>query len=256
MTINKSSKKTVYYQEFSDDIVKNKNQTYKLPDNYQILNNKWTNKLVRYLGWGIAKILTTFLPIKYIGRTKLKACKDNGYFVYANHTQAFLDPVLPIALLGPKQYYGIASQANWGVPIIGSLALPAAGLPVGNNLTQTTKLIRAIKELIKTNNHILIFPEAHLWPYYTKIRPFPPTSMSFPITTQAPSFVMTTTYQKRKHGRHPQITIYIDGPFYPDSSLNKKEQRQKLYKQITKTMHSRAKNSTYNFYNYERKQGN
>lgn len=248
-----SPKRTIYYQNFSDDVVKNKNQNFKLPDNYQILNNKWTNKPVRYLGWGIAKLLTTFLPIKYVGKEKLKAFKNQGYFVFANHTQAILDPILPILLLGRNKYYGIASQANWGVPVFGSLALPAAGLPVGNNLVQTSKLIRAIQKLIKEDAHILIFPEAHLWPYYTKIRPFPATSMNFPVSSHAPSFVMTTTYQKRKHGRYPQITIYIDGPFYSDTSLSKKEQQQNLCKQISKVMHSRAQKSTYNFYNYERK---
>lgn len=253
MTMKNSPKKKIYYQDFTDDIIKNKNQSYKLPDNYQILNNKWTNKPVRYLGWGAAKLLTTFLPIKYIGREKLKPFKDKGYFVFANHTQPIFDPVLPITLLGRNQYYGIASQSNWGVPVIGQLALPAAGLPVGEDLKQTAKLIRVIKKLIKQKKHILIFPEAHLWPYYTKIRPFPATSMNFPVITHAPSFVMTTTYQKRKHGRHPKITIYLDGPFYPDSSLSKKEQRQKLHDQIIQTMKTRAKKSTYNFYDYERK---
>ncbi|GBG05203.1 1-acyl-sn-glycerol-3-phosphate acyltransferase [Lactobacillus rodentium] len=253
MKFNHSSKKTIYYQNYTDDIVKSKNQNYQLPDNYQILNNRLINKVVRSLGWGIAKIATFVLPIKYVGKEKLVSFKNKGYFVYANHTQAVLDPILPIGILGRKQYYGIASQANWAVPIIGNLALPTAGLPVGKNLTQTAKLVRIIKKLIKENNHILIFPEAHLWPYYTKIRPFPNTSMDFPVTTGAPSFVMTTTYQQRKHGRYPKITIYIDGPFFPAQTLSKKEQRQKLHEQITQTMQNRSKNSTYNYYLYERK---
>ena len=64
---------------------------------------------------------------------------------------------------------------------------------------------------------------------------------------------MTTTYQKRKLGKRPKITIYIDGPFYPDNLPTRKEQaislRDKVYNQMT----IRSKNSTYSYIKYEKR---
>ena len=97
---------------------------------------------------------------------------------------------------------------------------------------------------------VVIYPEAHVWPYYTGIRPFPASSFRFPVECGAPVFVMTTTYQKRKTGRTPKAKIYVDGPFWPDDSLKKKERQQHLRDQVYACMTERSKNSTYDYIRY------
>ena len=81
----------------------------------------------------------------------------------------------------------------------------------------------------------MIYPEAHVWPYYTKIRPFISASFKYPTKLDAPSFSMTTTYQKRKRGKRPKMVVYIDGPFSGSDSRElceavkaKMEERSKL----------------------------
>ena len=68
---------------------------------------------------------------------------------------------------------------------------------------------------------VVIYPEAHVWKYYTKIRPYPSTSFKFPVHCNVPAFCMTTTYYKRKLGKKPGIVVYIDGPFMLDNNLTK-----------------------------------
>ncbi|QNQ84281.1 1-acyl-sn-glycerol-3-phosphate acyltransferase [Lactobacillus sp. PV037] len=245
--------KKFYYHTLADDLVKSKKQNFKLSDNYQIINQKFPNGLVRTLAKDFAALLTYgYLRVKIVGRQKLVPYQNQGYFVFANHTQPMNDAFMPILLFGKKQYYAIADQANWGIPILGKHILPYGALPVGNDLKQSIKLINAIKKLIKTGNHIVIYPEAHVWPYYTQIRPFPETSMNFPVSLKAPSFVMTTTYQAPKHGKKPQIIVYIDGPFLPDTSLPKKVQQAKLHDEIYQVMQKRAKSSNYQYYHYQK----
>lgn len=245
--------KKFYYHTLTDDLVKSKHQDFKLNDNYQIIRQKFPNHLVRSFAKAVATLLTYgHFHVKIIGRQKLISYQKQGYFVFANHTQPVNDAFMPILLFGKNQYYAIADQANWGIPFLGKHIIPYGGLPVGNNLKQSIKLINAIKKLIKTGNHIIIYPEAHVWPYYTKIRPFPETSMNFPVSLKAPSFVMTTTYQKPKHGKRPQIITYIDGPFFPDSTLSKKQQQTQLHDKIYQTMQKRAELSNYEYYHYQK----
>lgn len=56
---------------------------------------------------------------------------------------------------------------------------------------------------------------------------------------------MTTTYQKRKFGKHPKITVYIDGPFFPDSTLTKKSNK-KLHDQVFEQLKSDLRIATIN----------
>lgn len=251
--------KTYYYTNLSDDLVDSNNQNLKLPDNYQILPSKplekiW-NLIARTLAAGFSWIYSRiFLHVHVIGKRKLKTVKNHGYFVYANHTQPMGDAFTPLTIFSPYHFYAIAGQANWGIPIIGKLLVRYGGLPVGKDIKQSIKLIKAIQKVIAKDGIITIYPEAHVWPYYTKIRPFDATSFHFPIKTQSPAFVMTTTYHKSKFGKHPRIITYIDGPFYPDSNLSNKKAQEKLYNKIKATMKSRAKSSDYQYCRYVKKQ--
>ena len=50
--------------------------------------------------------------IKFVGKEKLKTCKKDGYFIYANHTQAFADTFIPSLANYPKRNYLIVNPAN------------------------------------------------------------------------------------------------------------------------------------------------
>jgi len=114
------------------------------------------------------------------------------------------------------------------------------------------RLKEAIDLRISQKNCVIIYPEAHVWPWYTGIRPYPDTSFAYPTGTNTPCFCMSVTYQKRKYGKRPRTTIYLDGPFYPDCSLCKKEQKKKLHDQIYQCMKKRSQNSTIQYIKYEK----
>lgn len=139
-----------------------------------------------------------------------------------------------------------------GIPVLGKI-LPILGiLPTPTNVAQTKELYKAVHKRILQKKCVVIYPEAHVWPYYTKIRPFDETAFKFPVDCDCASFSITTTYYKRKNKKKPGIKIYIDGPFLPDSKLNKKEKQNKLYKEIYNCMNDRSNNSNYEYIKYER----
>lgn len=251
-------KRIYYYQKTTDDVVDSHDQNFSLPDNYVILPNSlgariWSTT-ARHLACAFGWVVFRFFDhVKVVGQEKLKQV-NGGYFIYGNHTRPMGDVFTSLTIFPIKNFYAIANQANWGIPFIGKYLVRYGGLPVGKNMKQSLKLIKAIQTVIKDKKgEILIYPEAHVWPYYTKIRPFDATSMHFPVKLNAPSFVMTKTYHKKWLSKRPSAVIYIDGPFYPDTNLSRKEAQNKLHDEILQVMKQRAKNSDYEYCQYIQK---
>lgn len=252
--------RTFYYSHTTDDVVQSYQQDYSLSQNYTIfpqnLLGKLWNPCARILASAFGWIYTRlFLRVQVVGKEKLKPFKKIGYFVYGNHTQPLGDVFSPLTIYPIHNFYAIAGQANWGIPVIGKLLVRYGGLPVGKNLKQASQLIKAVTTVIQDKHGVvLIYPEAHVWPYYTKIRPFAETSFNFPVKLGAPCFTQTTTYQKTAWLKRPKITIYIDGPFYPKSNLPAKAAQTALYNEICNSLKTNAKLSNYKYCNYQKLQ--
>ena len=101
----------------------------------------------------------------------------------------------------------------------------------------------------------MIYPEAHIWPFYTGIRPFKDTSFRYPVQQKLPVFSLTNTYQKRRYSKKPKMVTYIDGPFYADASLPVRQQKKMLRDQVYEIMKKRAKNNTVVCVRYENMTG-
>ena len=115
--------------------------------------------------------------------------------------------------------------------------------------------INAIEEHVKRNHPITIYPEAHIWPYYTKIRPFKAVSFKYPIELDKPTFCMTNTYQSYgKNNDKVKMVTYIDGPFFADKNLSKHEQKQDLRNKVYNQMVERSKNSNIEVIRYQKRE--
>ena len=138
------------------------------------------------------------------------------------------------------------------IPFLGKILPFVGALPIPRKIHEKEALFNAMHTLVQKHS-ITIYPEAHLWPYYTEIRPLPVSSFRFPVKDKVPSFTMTTTYQKKKIGKRPKITIYIDGPFYPEEFETQRESAVLLRDKVYNQMVARSKNSTYQYVKYEKR---
>ena len=250
-------RKTYYYESYEDDLIQSKNQNYKLKEDYKWLHNNIFYNCFSYIAYVLAYVISLFyckfiLHIKIKNREVLKKYKKQGYFLYGNHTQPIGDVFTPAHICRNKRIYVVVSPSNLGVTGIGPLLPMLGALPIPSSIKKMSEFYNAIKTRIKQKKCVVIYPEAHVWPCYTKIRPFDETAFNFPISLSAPSFCMTTTYYKRKFGKKPGIIVYVDGPFNVDENLNKKEKQEKLFNQIYQCMENRSKNSTYEYVKYEK----
>lgn len=248
-------KKVYYYNSIKDDVIKNKNQNYKLKEKYKWIRNSIWYKIYSSIIYFFVYIFGAcyckcFLHIKIKNRNLLKAYKKQGFFLFGNHTQILGDVFIPAYVCKTKRIYTVVSQANLGIPVIGKI-LPALGaLPIPDSLKNIKKLKSVIEKRINEKKCVVIYPEAHVWPYYTKIREFENTPFKFPAELNVPAFAMTTTYYKRKFGKKPGITVYIDGPVVADKKKTKKENQEKIYTEIYEYMKKRSKESTYEYVEY------
>lgn len=249
----------IYYENEDDEVVEFKNKPFKIDENYAYLPK---NKFIKFLSWFAYRILATpcaFIYFKLIRRVKfvnkkiLKIYKKGGYFIYANHTNHFCDGFCPALICFPKKPHIIVNPVNISIPFWGKILKTWGALPIPNTILSTKNFNLAIEKTLKDNNPIVIYPEAHLWPYYTRIRNFPLTSFRYPIKYNKPVFTFTTTYKKKKIGKYPKITIYVDGPFFPNLNLNDKEAQQNLHIEVYKKLEERSKLSNYEFIKYIRR---
>ncbi len=249
---------TRYYREYTEDFVESRQQEEKLPEDFVWLHENIFYRAAAAVLYGIAFIFSFFysyfgLHIRVVGREKLKNCKGQGIFLYGNHTQPVGDAFAPAMYIFPKRLYTVAGAANLGIPLLGRLLPMLGALIVPQSMAQMKPFLNAIGYHLEHGRCIIIYPEAHVWPYCSFVRPFPETSFRYPVQFGAPAYCMTTTYQKRRRGQKPGITTYIDGPFYPEQELGKKAAQRKLHDEIYQCMQERSQASTYQYIRYVRK---
>lgn len=249
--------RTYYYKDFSDDVIKSKEQEYKLKSNYKWIKSNLLYRIFSAFVYFIFFIIghiyfRLVLHAKIINKSILKNYNKTGYFLYGNHTQTIGDVFIPGVVCSPKRIYVVVSQANLGIPILGKILPMLGAIPIPDTIKKMKEFSDAIDTRINQTKPVVIYPEAHVWPYYTNIRPFNESSFKFQVKDNMPAFCITTTYYKRKYGKKPGIKVFVDGPFMPDHNLNKKEQAEKLSKEVHTCMTERSKNSTYEFVEYKK----
>ena len=101
--------------------------------------------------------------LKYIGKEKLKKCKNEGYFIYVNHTQAFADTFIPSVGIYPKRNFLIVNPENISMKGLGHLVEMLGAIPVPGNIEAMKNFLEIIEERVNNNCAITIYPEDHIW---------------------------------------------------------------------------------------------
>ncbi len=245
----KNNKKIICYQdEVNDEFSEVKIEPRIIDENYKYIHKNpfWNMGAFIIQNIILVPIRILYAKIKfkitYIGKEKLKKYKKSGYFVYVNHTQPFGDTLIPSIPIYPKRNFFIVNPENVSMKILGNFVQMMGAIPIPSNLDAMKNFKKAIEKTIRDNHAITIYPEAHIWPYYTKIRPFKNTSFTYPVELDVPAFCMTNTYQRQKNNK-VKIVSYIDGPFFADKTLPKISQKKDLRDKIYNQMVIQSKNS-------------
>lgn len=253
-----------YYESEESDPIQTKEQEKKvrvgLPEGYEFIPKNPFVKLYSFLLFHGFKVFARWYARFYLhmdikGREKLKQAKGKGYVIYANHTNPFHDAFSP-ALVADRRIFTIISPVNLKLPGIGKYLPYIGGLPLGGTPEEKRAFNEAVDKRIAQKKCLVIYPEAHVWPYYTGIRKFPAGDKSFKyaVRNDVPAYAMVTTYHKSKiKGQtRPDMTVYLDGPFY-GKGATEDEKRADLMKKVYDSMVKLSKNSSYEYFKYVKK---
>ncbi len=256
-------KRIIYYEdEINDDFAATKNLSKKVIDknyNYNRENNVFWRIWAGFLHYVIVKPVTHLIMVfgyhyKVLESKKFKQIKKQSCFVYSNHTNYMPDAFIPNHLNWRRNYI-ITGSETVNIKGIAVLVDSLGAIPLPDTLKAAKNFKNCIEQKITYGDTVTIYPEAHIWPYYTGVRHFKKESIKYAIELNCAAYTLTTCYKKRKFGKKPRISAYVDGPFYPDESLPKKERVDKLYDEIYGTMKKRCdEESTYEYYKYVKKE--
>ena len=252
------SKKIIYYEdELNDEFSGTHIEPIKIDENYKYIHKNPLWNICSYCLQNIIsipiKILYSKLKfrIKYFGKENIKKYKKQGYFIYSNHTQNFADTFIPSNPIYPKRNFFIVNPENVSMKGLKNFVQMLGAIPIPDNKKAMENFLECIEQKIDKGYAITIYPEAHIWPYYTKIRPFKDVSFAYPAKLLKPVFCMTNTYQAYgKNKDKIQIVTYIDGPFLPDENLSIKERKLNLRNKVYDKMVERSKSSNVEYIKY------
>ncbi|MBP5694433.1 MAG: 1-acyl-sn-glycerol-3-phosphate acyltransferase [Bacilli bacterium] len=249
--------KVFYYKdELNDDFGKTNLNRIELPDNY-----KYTHKNIFYralswfiyyfLAFPILGLIGLFGGVRIKGRKNIKGLRRKGCFVYANHISFYdmFDVQASLFLFKRTNILGYTDALS--NKVIAKIVPLIGYRPIPGSIETYKSFMSDLEYETKKGHNTLIYPEAHVWPYYTKIRPFVSTSFKYPAKFNAPVIPLTNCVRKSKISKKPKITIYIGTPIYPKEDLNvnqnKEYLRDECYRQMCETS---EKYSTYEYVKY------
>ncbi len=234
--------KTVYYTDpLNDDFAGTKIITNKVGADFNFApKSAFWRACAAVVYYGIAALPVwladrIWMGARFENRKILKEAKDTGYFIYGNHTQIF-DAFTPSMSAFPKKAYIIAGPDAVSIKGLRCIVQMLGCIPLPNERAGMVPFMKAVEQRWREGGAIMIFPEAHIWPYYNGIRPFKETSFRYPARLGSPVFAAVAVYRKRKFFKRPAVTIRLEGPFYPDLALNEREAAKKLRDEVYERM--------------------
>ncbi|MDO4565496.1 MAG: 1-acyl-sn-glycerol-3-phosphate acyltransferase [Clostridia bacterium] len=200
----------------------------------------------------VAFICRFVLGFRVKNKRAIRSIKG-GFCLYGNHTHV-LDAFLPPIVAWPKRAYTIASPDAVSVGWLTGLVQMLGAIPIPTERSGMIKFMTAIKKHCEDGSCIGIFPEAHVWPYYTGIRPLQGVSFRYPVSWDCPMVVMVTTYHHRsglnRWRSQPKRVLHISDPMYRNPELSSKEAQEELRARAQAFMDEMSKKSDYEYARY------
>lgn len=254
------AKKIIYYKDaLNDDFADNGIEAKPVPADFPfaIRNPFWRVLefiLYRLIAtpavWLIGKI---GFGLRIKNRKVLRQLRGRGFFLYGNHTQNMMDAYTPTLAVFPSHAHIVVGPAAVSVPFLRRFVQLLGGIPLPGSVKGYRPFLEAVHYRMEQKRVVTIYPEAHIWPWYTGIRPFPDGSFAYPVREDAPVVAFVTTYRERRVFKKlwPCLTVTLSEPFYPDKTLPaheaKKRLRDEVYDFMCKTA---ATPDNYVYYEY------
>lgn len=239
----KKQKKTkiIYYtDELNDDFAGTNIKQKKVDSNFKFINKNIFKRMFAFLIYYVIAVPVIWFysrcirHVKYVNRKAVRKLKE-PCFLYGNHTAA-LDAYSPGLICYPKRSKILVSPDTVSIKGIKNIVQMLGALPVPNDASGMKKFVQAVEYYNKKKQIITIYPEAHIWPFFTGVRNFKDASFAYPVITNSPVCAFFTAYSEPQGFMHKlrraNVTVYVSDPIYPDTTLPRKEAQKKLRDEV------------------------
>ena len=240
----KKTKIAYYSDELRDDFNEVGLSRPPVPEGYKYkrtnpINNFFSGILYHVIAKPIFGVYCFFHGIRFKGMRNLRYLNGQGAFLYSNHvsiSDVFKFQSGPFFFRRRVNILGYSDSLS--MPFVRNLtrALGYLPLPLKGDLKNMLALTDAMEFYIKKKQFVLIYPEAHIWPYYTKVRPFRDGSFNYPSKINAPVVPIVTTWRKPLIGKKSRQTVYILKPIFPQEGKTQTENKTYLHESTLKAM--------------------
>ena len=255
-------KKVIYYtDEQNDDFAGTNINTKPVDDSFIFLHTSIPWKIcstLLYYGVAVPAVwlfMRVILGVQFVNRSAVKACKG-PCFLFGNHTD-FIDAFIPNLLSLPHRNHILVGADTVSIPGLRTIVQMFGALPIPTGTRGWRKFLAALDVYCKKAN-ITVYPEAHIWRFFTGVRDFPDTSFAYPIRYGMPSVVFFTAYSKPKPSlafwRKATITVYVSDPMYPLGGVSEPEARRDLRDRAYAFMKEKSALSDYELIRYVKKE--
>ncbi len=260
----KADTEVIYYEdELNDDFAGNGISKCEVTESYKFLHTgiiwRFFAFIVYYiiaypLVWFFERVI---MRVKFVNGSAVRRFNGGPVFLYGNHT-GWIDAFTPnvISLPGRRNRI-IVSPDTVSIKGLRTVVEMMGALPVPTTLRAMPKFREAV-EYYHGRDNITVFPEAHIWPYFTGVRNFADTSFAYPAKAGCPVFAFFTAYTEPRGFlsflRKANMTVYVSDPIYPEAGLSEREARRDLRDKVYAFMKDASRNSTYAVKIYKHKE--
>lgn len=151
-------------------------------------------------------------------------------YLYANHTSMTLDAFLPALLSFPRRGEVLVGPDAVSLPVVRTLVALLGGLPLPGCAHGMAALWERLAFAAQKGRNVLIFPEAHIWPFYNGVRPFADTAFAYPVRLGLPVVAAAVVWKQRRFFKKlpPRAEVHLSDPFYADAALSPRAARRAL----------------------------
>ena len=161
---------------------------------------------------------------------------SGGKITISNHVHP-MDCTMNGLINFPERTYFPTLATNFKIPFIRHLIRILYAIPIPKKQAQKEKFFEQINKALLDGKTIHMYPEAALWPYYEKIRPFKKGAFKMAVEANCPIVPILYKFEepdgifalyKRKKCIHAKVLE----PVYPNLNLDKNEMAEDLQRRV------------------------
>ena len=233
----------VYYRdEVNDDFAGNDIKPHAVTKDFPFLPKGFLWRIFEFIAYYLIALPLVFVicfvfsGYSFKNRAavrKLRRECRRGFFLYCNHTH-WLDAFTAPLLCFPRKAQVLVSPDTVSIKGLRTVVQMLGAIPMPTERDAVPPFVEAINARIEQGRPVMIFPEAHIWPYCAFIRNFKSGSFRYPVKDKVPCIAVCVTYSRRrlKFLKGPKRNIFVSEPFYPDASLPAPEAKQRLRDEV------------------------